>query len=164
MTGTSRGSALRRAVLVVAGVVGLGTGGAAAKRALEPSDRSRQHAPRTLRLYARDLRLAPRRQSERGDRTGGRPSAAELLDDRLKPVGTFGASPIGASTTQLHTFTLPEGTILGLATASLEDAPHAVVGGTGRFAGASGSYIARAAPDLPGRSTELTFTILALEA
>ena len=39
----------------------------------------------------------------------------------------------------LHTLTLPDGTILGIGPHAL-DGPYAVVGGSGRYAGAAGSY------------------------
>jgi hypothetical protein len=49
-------------------------------------------------------------------------------------------------TLELHTFVFPDGTIVGsgVATAATEsEGQFAIIGGTGRYQGASGSYIAR---------------------
>ena len=54
----------------------------------------------------------------------------------------------------LHTFELTGGTILGMGSGPLREATYAVIGGTGRFQGAAGSYVARQHPrDLGGDGT-----------
>lgn len=56
------------------------------------------------------------------------------------------AGPDGAATLELHTFNLADGSIIGTGTARAAldvDDVFAIVGGTGRYVGARGSYIAR---------------------
>jgi hypothetical protein len=56
-------------------------------------------------------------------------------------------SPFGtpdATQLEYHTFNLHDGTIIGLGTAGAGgESEYAIVGGTGRFAGARGTYVAR---------------------
>jgi hypothetical protein len=115
-----------------------------------------------LTLHARALRSAPAYRDPR--EAGHREDApfGELLDDRLRPVGGFKAAPVASGS--LHTFTLPDGQLFGLGAGGLEGTAHAVVGGTGRYAGASGSYTVEPAPRLPGRSVTFTLTLTAPEA
>jgi hypothetical protein len=159
-SGTTRRSALLRGLLLAAGAVGIGAGAGAAKVATD--ERAETAGTRTLRLYATELRVA-------APAPGTAPSPAApsgaLLDGDLRPAGRFAATPFaGADGLQLHSFTLADGTILGLGSAVLEEGVHAIVGGTGRYAGAAGSYVARPAVELPGRSAEITVTFKAWEA
>ncbi len=76
----------------------------------------------------------------------------------------FGPSDFAAAAMEVHQFNLADGTIVGMGTlAGLRDAEsvHAIIGGTGRYNGASGSYVARQSPlDLGGDGTaEFTFTM-----
>jgi hypothetical protein len=64
----------------------------------------------------------------------------------------------------MHHFNLTDGTIIGMGTTQdFRDAEsvHAILGGTGRYEGASGSYVARQSPlDLGGDGTaKFDFTI-----
>ncbi|MEE9199790.1 MAG: hypothetical protein V3U26_08380 [Dehalococcoidia bacterium] len=62
----------------------------------------------------------------------------------------FGASPLAAASMEVHSFNLEDGTILGMGTSRMASAGgediYAVVAGTGRYAGARGSYTARQYP------------------
>ena len=69
-----------------------------------------------------------------------------------EPVGEFfatafalggAAHPAQSERLELHTFKLREGTLFGTGTASGIEGAFAVQGGTGRFAGAQGTYVAR---------------------
>ena len=44
---------------------------------------------------------------------------------------------------ELHTFRLADGTIVGSGMSGLLDGEFAILGGTGRYAGARGTYVAR---------------------
>jgi hypothetical protein len=73
----------------------------------------------------------------------------------------FGPSPYAANNVELHTFNLAGGSITGMGTASAGENVYAVVGGTGQYAGAAGSYVARQRPfELGGDGTaEFVFTL-----
>jgi hypothetical protein len=101
---------------------------------------------------------------------GGRGSAptapgsasGELFDDEGRSIGAFYAhglaqpSPVGglpvAHLLELQTFVLENGTLFGLGAVAGRDGARscAVLGGTGEFAGAQGSYVERPAEDAGG--------------
>jgi len=56
-------------------------------------------------------------------------------------------------------FTFADGTIIGMGSGSLDGEEYAVVGGTGRFAGAIGTYTARIRPGAYRRDAEFQITI-----
>src|SRR5262249_56013857 len=108
-------------------------------------------------------------------RAGSRHTAyAELLD---RPggtaVGDFTAAHLaldspfaGASSLEIHTFNLADGTIHGLGSAARgADGHFVILGGTGKYAGATGSYLARRLPrELGGNGTaEFHLTLAGLE-
>jgi hypothetical protein len=109
----------------------------------------------SLRLYGQHFHLSsPTHRAGAVPAAGDRHSAyGELL---ARPggrvVGHFTAahlthdSPFAAtaSSLEIHTFTLKDGTIHGLGAAARGVEGHFVIlGGTGRYAGAQGSYVAR---------------------
>ena len=152
---SSRRGLLGRGLLVAAGVVGLG-GAVRHSSAAEAVKPSRTE----LKLYGRHFHLhAPDAPGGRAARKGDRHTAyAELLDGPEGPaVGHFSAarmsldSPFAAaSSLEIHTFDLREGTIHGLGSAVRgADGHFVVLGGTGKYTGATGSYLAR---QLPGSS------------
>ena len=103
-------------------------------------------------------------------------SYGELLD---RPNGTkvgefssavfalgspFGVMPAGATSLEYHSFNLHDGTIIGLGTgAAGGESVFAIVGGTGRYAGARGTYVAHQRPrELGGNGTaEFRLTLFA---
>jgi hypothetical protein len=160
-TRRSRRSVLGRGLAFVAGAIGVG-----AVRRPEAA-RAAVPAATELRLFGRHFHLdAPsRRPGEvptKGDRHTG---YGELLDRPSgRPVGHFSAAhftlespfaPVAAASLELHTFSLREGTIHGLGLATRGAEGHfAVLGGTGRYAGARGSYVAHQCPrELGGDGT-----------
>ena len=151
-TGTSRRSLLGRGVFLAAGALGL-SAARWERPAFGASSKEKGDAP--LRLYGRNFHLhsgaAP---AGTVPRKGDRHSAyGELLDrPNGRVVGHFTAaylthdSPFAAaaSSLEIHTFTLKDGTILGLGSAARGAEGHfVIVGGTGRYAGAQGGYVAR---------------------
>jgi hypothetical protein len=161
-TSSSRRGLLGRGLVVALGAVGLGAarGPGAAKAATRPEGSSW-----TLRLYARQLHLhapsrVPGQVPEKGDRHTG---YAELLKKRNgKVVGHFTAAHLAlnspfahAGSLEIHTFHLAEGTIHGLgATIRGAESHFVVLGGTGRYTGVSGGYVARQHPrELGGNGT-----------
>jgi len=169
----TRRSLLQRGGLAMAGVVGLGLARAGAQgrdTALPRRDGG------SLTLYGRQFRrLSSRRTGEiesQGDRLL---MCGELLDrpDGRKvgefysacfcPHAPFGVGPHAASTVEFHTFNLDDGTLIGAGSTrpAGTESVFAIVGGTGRYQGARGSYIAYQAPgDLGGDGTaEFALTI-----
>ena len=141
MTPTTRRGALRRGLVLLGGLVGVG---AAGKGVVADADAS-------LVLYARDLDGHPGGLPRRGDRLMLR---GELLDrPDGEPVGELygtafalhgpGAQATDAERLELHTFKLRDGTIIGSGAAGVVEGEFAILGGTGRYAGARGTYIAR---------------------
>ncbi|HEY7283373.1 MAG TPA: hypothetical protein VID47_17460 [Actinomycetota bacterium] len=133
----TRRNAIRRGLLSLGGLVGLGATARTAGRGTGP-----------LHLVAPDL-LAHAVRQPAGP---GQASAARfgLLDDRGRAAGEVhvatvrvlgpGMSSTNAGAMEWHTFHLPGGTILGAGSSGTESGTFAVVGGTGRYANARGTY------------------------
>lgn len=155
-TTTTRRSALGRIGLALAGLAGVGAGSAATARLTRNDVSAGQGLGERLTVHAPGLRTAPGAREARAAHLGSDPFG-ELVDERQRPVGSFRAHTVGAGS--LHTFTLEGGLLLGLGAGGLEGTTHAIVGGTGRFAGAAGSYTIEDAPALPGRALTFTFTM-----
>jgi hypothetical protein len=173
-TRTSRRSLLGRGALLAAGALGItaaGAQGTAWARA------SRKRGAQ-LRLYGRNFHLhSPSRRAGKVPENGDRHSTYGELLDRPdgKVIGHFTAAHLthdspfgaGASSLEIHTFTLKGGTIHGLGTVTRGAEGHfVIVGGTGRYAGAQGSYVARqGARELGGNGTaEFDLTLAGQEA
>jgi hypothetical protein len=169
-TNTTRASLLKRIALVGAGAIGLGATARPGAAALDPGPRTQRGKPQLLVLYGRDWRL------HRPDvRPGTRPTAKDvavpigrIVDRRQRDLGGFRAAvlPGLGAAFQLHTFDLADGTILGIGGSTLDEGSYAIVGGTGRYSGATGTYTALQFPrELGGDGTaEFTLNLRAWEA
>jgi hypothetical protein len=170
--GTTRRGVIGRLLVFAGGAAGIGLAAktAADRRGDEPvaTPAARSRAE-TLTLYGADWRLhSPTRVPGRLPDADDMPvPQGRILDVRRREVGSFRAAALrgSAGAFQLHTFELTEGTILGIGASRLDEATFAVVGGTGRFAGATGSYTARQFPrEVGGDGTaEFTINLKALE-
>lgn len=171
-TGTTRGSLLRRIALLAGGAVGVGvaarsTGGGQSTPAPAPVSAGRRTEQLTLRGV--DWRLA-----RPGVEHGKLPTPSDvavpigrIVDVDNSELGRFQAAALpGLPAFHLHTFDLTEGTILGIGASRLDEGSYAVVGGTGRYAGATGTYWARQSPRERGGdgTAEFTLNLIALEA
>ena len=146
----SRRTVIRNSLLVLGGAIGLG-GGAAGARALAQTSTNGTTA-RQLRLDGNSWLLqTPDRKPGERILPGDRGSVTGLLvdshtgKDRGRFFGTRMAFSSGAGahadgSTELHTFSLDDGTILGMGSAVNGVNVFSIVGGTGRYAGASGTY------------------------
>jgi hypothetical protein len=179
----TRRGALKSGVALLAGAVGLEVVGRTRDAAAEPLPLPLPAASRTattVTLHARHLRAVP---------VGGRPGMpvengarltllADLVDARGAAVGSLTGlshctaaplssddSPVGA--VEMHTLTLRDGTILAMGTApavAWGTGAFAVVGGTGRYAGATGSYVAEQQTDAGGQGcARFTLTLIGAE-
>lgn len=161
----TRRSLLKRGLLLVGAAFGVG----AAPEALAAPAHAGPAPITTLTLYGRRWHMhspesrTPGRLPVRGDRLSmfGELSrkrdgkkAGEFYSAYFSLNSPFGPGPAAAAGLELHTFNLDDGTILGLGSHWGEEGLYAVVGGTGRYAGAKGSYVARQRPhELGGDGT-----------
>jgi hypothetical protein len=173
MEESSRRSVLKGGLAAVGGLFGLG---AAAKVAGGLADGGSRPPSQTITLHGRNWQI-----SSQSRQAGEFPTAAEhmlisgeLLDGPegsrlgdfyatyfgLSRPGHTGAD--GSSSLQTHTFNLRDGTLVGTGTGTpaldTEDT-FAVIGGTGRYTGARGSYVARQSPAQFGGDGTAMFTI-----
>lgn len=148
--GHSRRSVLKRGLALAAGAIGLSATGGTARAA------TRLDAGRgALRLTGANWRLVtPARQAGEAIQLGDHGAVyGDLLDARNKLVGQFYGSRLAIqaapggharadASVEVHTFVLPEGTLVGMGTSVLGKAIFAIVGGTGAYAATKGSYAA----------------------
>lgn len=179
MQPTNRRTVLQRCVLFVAGALGMPlatTGSQAEPPSPEPDPKPEANNEKVLRLYA--TRLMVHSQSQKPGElpawNGRLHSRTDLLDrPNGAKVGEFSGSCFGPEShfgcagsdhaMELQTLKLKEGTLFGMGasgpTAS-GDRVHAVIGGTGRFAGARGSYVIRQGQPAAKASVEFVITLL----
>lgn len=146
MNETTRRGILGRGLLLLTGVAGLGAAGGRLA-----FGRGRGDAD-SLVLYGRNWR-SDRRIGDlphEGDRVSVRGDLSTQPGG--EPVGEFFAAafalggaphPAQSERLELHTFKLQDGSLFGTGTAGQREGAFAIVGGTGRYAGAQGTYVAR---------------------
>jgi len=167
-----RRTLLQRGLALVAAGAGLGFAGRRVEAALAPPPPAPVRAG--LTFYGR------RRHSPAGA-PSATPSAAqhvirfgEILDGpEGRPVGRFYVNgfcqetPFGphlgaASNLEFHSFHLPEGTLFGMGAAGAAaggERTYVILGGTGRFAGAGGSYVEREAASVASGPGGVQFVV-----
>jgi len=151
---SSRRGVLGRGLMLAAGALGLGAAKADASVRVAPFHGT--NASEELRLFGRNFHLhAPDHRAGQVPVKGERHSTyGELMTRRNgKVVGHFTAAHLtqdtpfaaGVSSLEIHTFALKDGTIHGLGSVArnAEEGHFVILGGTGRYAGAHGSYVAR---------------------
>ena len=169
--GPSRRGFLARGAVLAVGALGLGAGRVAASSAATAPAHDLTLFGRFFHLHAQDRRAGV--VPVKGERLTG---YGELLD---RPGGTkvgeffstlfaldspFGPTPMGTTGLEYHSFNLHDGTILGLGTGAHDrESVFAIVGGTGRYARARGTYVAHQRPrELGGNGTaEFRLTLVA---
>lgn len=177
-TGTSRRTLISRGLMLFAGAVGAGVAGAGAltPRAVRAPAASAQPAsapaalaqapsagPVSLPLFVRNVRFTQPaiKSGTVADGAETRSPYGALVDDEDSPLGTFSGGVLPGSGGQIavQRFTFADGMLIGMGSGGLQDQEYAVVGGTGRYAGASGSYTTRIQPGDVGRDVEFLITI-----
>jgi hypothetical protein len=150
--GHSRRSILKRGLVLVAGAVGLSAASGNSASAATRLDTGRGR----FRLYGSNWRLAtPNRQPGEAIQLGDHGAVYGQLLDRPKGklLGRFYGSRLAIQSAlggyeradagvEVHTFVFPGGTIVGMGTSLPGRSVFAIVGGTGAYAGATGSYTA----------------------
>lgn len=151
-----RRTLLQRGLVLLTGALGVG----AAARKVGSAEAPASKPDPTLRLHGRrGPAPPPGRSGERLVRYG------ELLDGPDgKRIGEFftsgfcletpfGPQAVAPSNLEFQTFQLPEGTLFGIGAAGPgAERTLAILGGTGRYAAARGSYVEREVPSAtPGR-------------
>lgn len=175
---TSRRGVLRWGALAIGALAGTAGVAAAVERSASFAA-GRPGKPRTLQLDGRAWRLQVqgKRRGERldpGDRaavfgelmSGGR-KVGEFYSTSVFVGAPMGLSPHAATYVESHHFNLEGGTLLGSGTSRpLGAAEFSVVGGTGRYAGASGTYAAVQNPIETGGdgTARFTFNLVLQEA
>lgn len=187
MVGTRR-EALKRGLVLLGAAVGAGTAGKAvfdtAQTRADPATRPAVGVgTQELKFHGRQWHvsasgLRPGQLPDRGQRLLGQgeltdtPGGAKVGEFFATSFGVDSpgrAGPDGVATLEMHTFNLADGTIIGTGTAraalDAEDV-FAIVGGTGRYVGARGSYVARQQPQEWGGdgTAEFTLTLVTEEA
>jgi hypothetical protein len=168
---TTRGGVLKRLLLLAGGAAGLGAvggrtlGRGAAVPTAVPAGAGRK--TKTVVLHGRDWRHTVH-DAEPGTlpaATAARTPGGRIVDGRGRELGIFRAANLAGTGAplQLQTFDLSDGTILGIGSAGIHEDPFAIVGGTGRYVGVIGTYVAKQSPrELGGDGTaEFTLTLTA---
>ncbi len=168
---TTRSGVLKRLLLLAGGAAGLGAiggktlGRGAAVPAAVPAAATGK--TKSVVLGGRDWRHAVH-DAQPGTlpaATAARTPSGRIVDARGRELGAFRtANLVGTGgALQLQTFDLVDGTILGIGAAGIHENPFAIVGGTGRYVGVSGTYVAKQSPrELGGDGTaEFTLTLTA---
>lgn len=165
---TTRSGALKRLALLAGGAAGLGAVGgkllgqqSAALPAAVPEATGRK--TKTVVLHGRNWRHAVH-DAEPGrlpDARATRTPSGTIVDQRGRDLGTFrAANLVGAGgALQLQTFDLFDGTIMGIGAAGTHENPFAIVGGTGRYVGVTGTYVAKQSPRELGGDGTAKFTL-----
>ena len=165
---SSRRGVLGRGLMLAAGALGLGAARADAAVRVTPTIAPTRQAEE-LRLFGRNFHLhgpdhRPGQVPVKGERHS---TYGELLSrpNGKKVIGHFTAAHLthhspfaaGSSSLEIHTFALKDGTIHGLGSVARQSGAEGhfvILGGTGRYEGAHGSYVARQnARDLGGNGT-----------
>ncbi len=138
MSKTTRSGILRRGLLFLGGLGAAGAG----KLALDHGQPLVLYGS-NWRGYDGNLPREGERITVRGDlhlQPGGEPFG-EFFATAIAFGGT--SHPALAERQETHTFKLRDGSIFGTGTAGALEGAFAVLGGTGRYAGAHGTYVAR---------------------
>ena len=175
-----RRALLKRGALLLGGVVGLGV---ASKAGFEATQGRPNNGQLSFKVHGANWQLTypdrPRgvvpQPGQRSNSFGQLFSApdgeklGEFYASSFQFGAPFGQSEVAAGAMETHQFNFRDGTIVGIGT--LADffgsrSVHAIIGGTGRYEGASGSYVASQRPiELGGDGTaEFEFNIILRDA
>ena len=114
---------------------------------------SSTNSPTTMRFLGRGwhvdantgkLPTKGERYSVYGELTNGAgEKVGEFFSQNVGVNSPFQLTGEGIGAFEIHTLTIPGGTIVGVGVGGGQERSYAIVGGTGKYAGARGSYLAR---------------------
>jgi hypothetical protein len=157
-SGTTRRTMMTRGLLLVAGAIGVGVAGT--KTVDRATGTTPAEGSTTFKILSPGVRFhAP------GSKAGSLPAAGEirvpfgtLVGPQGRSVGDFSTALMPSSGGQIavQRFVFDDGTLIGMGPGDLDGSEYAITGGTGRFDGASGSYVAHRQP---GGAAEFDFRL-----
>ena len=148
-----RRTILKRGALGAASVAAVVAAGATSSTSRAVAPQTRSAGSTQIRLVGRDWHVDTAKTAlpGKGDRYA---VYGELFDPAGGKVGEFFSQNIGVDSPfqitgegvgsfEIHTLSLLGGTIVGVGVGGGRERSYAIVGGTGKYAGARGSYLAR---------------------
>ena len=145
-----RRAILKRGAIGAASVaaVAVGANAAAATKTVAMPATNGAH---TLRFIGRDWHTDTKKLPGKGDQFSvygelhapGGGKVGEFFSTNVGVDSPFQITGQGVGTFEIHTLSLEGGTIVGVGMGTGLERSYAIVGGTGKYAGARGSYLAR---------------------
>ena len=119
--------------------------------------------PLTLSMFVRDVRfttpgLKPGKLPDFGSAMSPKGRLEGPIGDHLGRFSS-GILPGSDGHVAVQRFTFSDGSLIGMGSGHLDGEEYAVVGGTGRFAGAIGSYKVTLQPGSSGRDAEFAISL-----
>lgn len=148
----TRRTVLKRGAIGAASVAAVAVAAGAAATQSRPAAAIQQTGARTIRLIGEswhaDTKSAIPGKGERYSVYGELHSPAggkvgEFFSTNVGVDSPFQITGEGVGAFEIHTLTFADGTIVGVGIGGGRERSYAIVGGTGRYAGARGSYMAR---------------------
>ena len=147
-----RRSILKRGALGAASVAAVAVAAGAVTPA-RPAAQAAQSGSQTIRFIGRGWHADTAKASlpGKGDRFAvygelyepGGSKAGEFYSSNVGVDSPFQVTGEGVGLFEIHTLSLAGGTIIGVGIGGGNERSYAIVGGTGKYAGARGSYLAR---------------------
>ena len=152
--GTTRRTLLTRGLAVAAGALGASVAASGAVLGAAPAA-----GLSTLTLVVHDVRFRTS-AAQREAKTPASPHGT-LSDAEGRSVGSFSAGVLAGSGggISVQRFTLADGTLIGIGSGALHGADYAIVGGTGRYSGATGSYTTQLTSGARGRDAAFRISL-----
>jgi len=184
LTGTSRRTVITRGMYAIVGAVGAGVTGTAilsGNRSTRSTavalgspaaagtgvDAAPATASVTLSMFVRDVRFTTPglRPGTLPDFSSTMSPKGQLEDATGDQLGKFSSGLLPGSDGQVavQRFTFADGSLIGMGSGHLDGEEYAVVGGTGRFAGAIGSYVVTLQPGEFGRDAEFVVNLTGMK-
>ena len=166
-----RRTILKRGAIGAASVAALAVAATATQSSAKSLTSHKTDGATQMRLVGRSWHTdATKSLPRKGDRyavygelhDGSGTKVGEFFSQNVGVDSPFQITGEGVGTFEIHTLTLPGGTIVGVGVGAGRERSYAIVGGTGKYTGARGSYLARQdTMGLGGSGTaELLLTLL----